>query len=231
LTLGEFASHRLSKGGLAIFCKPHFRQSFLEAGRYESIATEANTAPPSPSNFRPSGVTLFSDEHEPVVHVRKESRLKDFDSGHPQEFKIGTVSGLAANKCTACAGKVFPFCKLETTEGLLYHADWCVRRAAGAGRLSPGASRAATSARSAAPSSPSPPPRRTLRERSSALSMRRAPLGEGLSGLAQASIGETATGAALIRNLSETPNVRDYGVAGRRVARSHHHLIEQSPEL
>ena len=130
LTLGEFASVRVASG-LALFCKPHFKQSFLEAGRYDTIASEANSAPLSPSaKYRPSGVTLF-EEHEvavpqePAQQRRKEGRPKEaFESGHPAEFRIGQVTGLASSKCTACAGKVFMFSKLETKEGLCYHKDW-----------------------------------------------------------------------------------------------------------
>ncbi len=100
LTLGEYASHRLSPAerGIAIFCKPHFRQSFLERGRYENLTEEPNAAPPSPSMmaaspYRPSGITLFAETNDdddappPPPARRKESTksAKDFESGFAPE--------------------------------------------------------------------------------------------------------------------------------------------------
>ena len=107
LSLGEYASLRLSPAevraarsqpsrvlcsvlpdaltvcahlqrGVAIFCKPHFRQNFLEHGRYSELAV-ANSAPaasPLSSPYRPSGISLFSDDEDaprPTPPRRKES--------------------------------------------------------------------------------------------------------------------------------------------------------------
>jgi hypothetical protein len=98
LTLGEYASHRLSPAerGVAIFCKPHFRQSFLERGRYENLTEEPNAAPPSPaamaaSPYRPSGISLFADDddaHVPPPPPRRAASTKsakDFESGFAPE--------------------------------------------------------------------------------------------------------------------------------------------------
>jgi hypothetical protein len=81
---------------VALFCKPHFRQSFLERGRYADLAAEPNAAPPSPgapgaSPYRPSGIALFSEDDEahtpPPPPKRKETNKtpQDFESGFEPE--------------------------------------------------------------------------------------------------------------------------------------------------
>ena len=101
MTLGEYASHRLSPTALALFCKPHFRQSFLERGRYADLAAEPNAAPPSPgvggaSPYRPSGIALFSDDEShtpPPPPKRKETNTtpQDFESGFAPECAPGRL--------------------------------------------------------------------------------------------------------------------------------------------
>ena len=96
LSLSEYASHRISSTAVALFCKPHFRQSFLERGRYADLAAEPNAAPPSPaaagaSPYRPSGIALFSEDEEahtpPPPPKRKETNKtpQDFESGFEPE--------------------------------------------------------------------------------------------------------------------------------------------------
>jgi LIM domain len=132
LSLGEFASYRLPSGGLVIFCKPHFKQAFQESGgKYSGLAAEGSVPPSSPltgaspsQSYRPSGIALFDDDQPAIVHKREPAK-KDksaFESGFPQEFKLGSASKMLVNKCTACSTKVFPFCKVEF-EGQLYHND------------------------------------------------------------------------------------------------------------
>jgi len=86
--------------------------------------------------FKPSGLTLFSDDpldHTPPPPPVRKSPLsasrRDFDSGFKPEFVLRGVSALGAPKCAKCSGKVFGFCRLETPEGTLFHAD-CFRCAA-----------------------------------------------------------------------------------------------------
>ena len=96
LSRSEYASHRISSTAVALFCKPHFRQSFLERGRYADLAAEPNAAPPSPgaagaSPYRPSGIALCSDDEEahtpPPPPKRKETNKtpQDFESGFEPE--------------------------------------------------------------------------------------------------------------------------------------------------
>lgn len=92
LTLGEYASHRLSPTALALLCKPHFRQSFLERGSYADLAAEPNAAPASPaaagaSPYRPSGIALFSDDEE--SHTPRPPPKRKESNKTPQDFESG----------------------------------------------------------------------------------------------------------------------------------------------
>ena len=138
------------QAGLALFCKPHFRQNFLDSGgRYG--APGANAAPagavasgPSGiiSPYKPSCEVLFSDDeesHTPAaapVRATPTKNAKDFESGFEPEWKPQGAKSMVSSKCAKCAAKVFPICKLELPDGGgVYHVD-CFRCAICTAQLS-----------------------------------------------------------------------------------------------
>jgi hypothetical protein len=130
----------LQQAGLALFCKPHFRQNFLDSGgRYGAQGATAAPAaavasgPSGLTPYKPSCEVLFSDDeeaHTPVVAPVRSTptkNAKDFESGFEPEWKPQGAKSMASTKCAKCAAKVFPICKLELPDGGgVYHVD-CFR--------------------------------------------------------------------------------------------------------
>jgi LIM domain len=128
---------RLPQRGLALFCKPHFRQNFMDSGGRYTVAdasTSKEAAPAPAPAYKPSCVTLFSDDeadHTPaaslVVRKTPQKPAASFDSGFEPEYKLGEAKPLQTKGCAKCGAKVFPICKLELPDGSgIYHVD-CFR--------------------------------------------------------------------------------------------------------
>lgn len=122
--------------------QPHFRQGFLERGRYDLVAQSPNgvAADHDPhgitpvKTYMPSGISLFAEvdmaspppKGPPPKRKEAERSADAFTSGFPPEWQpAGVVTRMGAAPCTACTRPVFAIGRVQTASGN-FHSD-CFR--------------------------------------------------------------------------------------------------------